>query len=340
MVWETSIIGRAISGEWSASGTERSERRPSLTEISVEVPFSEDWQTVLKGVCEDMPAANSRMALVTDVVGVLLQPFSIGMLEQDRFPLKVFCPPELPDEKCQQELFECQPLMLSSQASAKTVCNLTQIMAELEYADVWPGTLEAKLWQQRVRTDQRVVNSPCFMMVTDVMGVEVDVFGSKRAPSAERFPLRLHFHAQGLCSPKNIQNRCEGSGPDHGASLSSESVGRRSSRRGVGVREHSVELTLCTVMFDAISSKLYTMGVTLDEANKSLVLLTDCTGVQINPSTGIPDQDRFPLKIHLGNANQEIGDHRVKRSNSLIRLSSRFSRRLAEATSFVRAQTP
>mmetsp|Transcript_56642 Transcript_56642/g.184263 ORF Transcript_56642/g.184263 Transcript_56642/m.184263 type:complete len:327 (+) Transcript_56642:140-1120(+) len=174
-----------------------------------------------------------------------------------------------------------------------------QVMMELHFAELWPGAIDAKLGHYGVSE----ASIGTVVVVTDYMGVEIESWRNARMPESDRFPLKLHFRAA-MCGPQNLTEdamlRLASLVRKSSVESMPWSFGRRensSSAQGMAF-EHSVELAESAIMSDVIGRKLESIGCPIVEG-RPVVLVTDCLGVFVDLSEGVPEIRRFPIKLHF-----------------------------------------
>lgn len=287
-----------------------------------EISFSQEWLEVLNRLIDEKHIADSRTVLVTDATGVEVQALDGAEphVDSDRFPLKVFClsPPKVESQPPNVALnraysHESRNSGNSDDASPTQILGARnkdgKVTTEILFEDVWPGILQIKLHAVVGRVaDQLDVRRG--IVATDKTGVEIDLSCLDRFPDEDRFPLKLHFQAQGSTTRQNL-NECF-----DGSETQTSSFGEDNAKgNDKEVRQHSTELQLGSLLNDVIFTRMRLMGIPLDNSRsasghtdgyrKPAILVTDRIGVQIDPSEGVPDHRRFPLKFHVDNSSDD-----------------------------------
>lgn len=271
------------------------------SEQLAEIPFSQGWIEILHSHLDRGKIEDPRTALVTDRMGVEVRPFD-GVechLDKDRFPVKAFflgctdLAPQMstssPAERASSSNLErsmSSRLSLGDEASQNSQRKLDQVSTDLQFQDVWPGILQVKLNAVGVQG----VNPLPGIFATDATGVEINLSSYDRMPDPSRFPLKLHFRAQGAIMRQNLEecfDRCQ----------SQNSCEDKDKAHGKDVREHSTDLSYNSILSDVIHARMRDMGASA--LQKPCILVTDRIGVQVFLTEVVPDRSRFPLKFHL-----------------------------------------
>mmetsp|Transcript_40820 Transcript_40820/g.117261 ORF Transcript_40820/g.117261 Transcript_40820/m.117261 type:complete len:374 (+) Transcript_40820:60-1181(+) len=295
-------------------------RFPSKT---VEIPFHFDWRGALHNKMVDLGVLDVRRICLTDRLGVEVRHLDPTEPEPqaDRFPLRIRCHAPFTTGSKEQLL----PALPFFSTGAESVCNEpsisslrkgTQITMLLQYSEVWPGILDTKLEKESMLREQD------FFVLTDRTGVELDVGLLNDLPLRDSFPLKMHFRARWI-GPQNLVRKPDSAGgppPSSGGGrpvsasklLSSHVIGGRAGSKNSAhhhdpladtpLCDHSMEVAYPEILPDTITGKFWKLGVLLTEQVWSMLLLTDVLGVVVDPSAGIPEISRFPLKLQVETA--------------------------------------
>jgi len=270
---------------------------------SRDVRFGKDWHDDLLSAVHQMRTASldQGIILVTDALGIELHLEDKGLarLTGEHFPLRIRLTAA---PAANASLLRSSPpsegkgssSSIGSGGSSK-VWRGNQVSVEIEFGDVWPGILRRRLEMVGVVADPLLGDGTMgFLVATDARGVEVDMRSArKRMPSPDRFPLKLHFHAP-RSGPQNVEQgkHQDSKGKDSRKNSSNSKVPPT-------VCEHSMDLVLTGMLSDIVDVKLEDLGLCLEETMRSRVLITDCLGVIVDPSEGVPEMQRFPIKAHI-----------------------------------------